>query len=91
MIPPTEPFVGLTFGRPKFKPSIVNKTEDTILTEQDSIDNTYDADEVSPKISYGDFQNQVSAIMSGISLLKYYQVTRPELRIILLFSFIHSR
>ena len=50
-------------------PLFVNKTQDIVPIEKDSIENTYDIDEVSPEISYRDFQNQVSVVMSGISLL----------------------
>ena len=60
------------FGRPGSNPLLVKKTQDIGPTKQDSVDNAYDADEVSPEISYGDYKNQVSIVMSRISLLQYY-------------------
>ena len=69
----------------------VNKYQDISPTEQDCVGNTYDVDEVSPNISYGDYQNQVSAVISRISPLLFYQITRPKPRIILMFSLIISR
>ena len=70
-----EPLVGILLVYLGSDSLFINKYQDISPTKKDCVGNTNDANEVSPDISYGDYQNQVFAVISGISPLHFYQIT----------------
>ena len=52
-----EPFIGVVLVDPGLDSLFVNKNQDIDPIENKFVGNTCEADEVSPKISYGDSQN----------------------------------